>query len=152
MSDDYQAALAVALRRLEASDRFESEVRRALSRYRADVVERVLSYLREKRLLDETRTVRAAVEFNEGRRAIGADRIRATLERRGAPETLVEEAVTQTAEGDSERADDLLKSRYSEARREDRAKAGRFLYGRGFSEETIESALDSHFGGFDSDF
>jgi SOS response regulatory protein OraA/RecX len=152
MSDDFQAALAVALRRLETSDRFESEVRRALSRYDEPVVERVLSYLRERRFLDERRTVENAVVFNEGRRAVGAEKIRATLERRGAPEDLLQEAVSQTAQGDAARADALLAARYPEPKREDRVKAGRFLYGRGFGEETIESALERHFGSGDADF
>ena len=149
MSDDFQAALAVALRRLETSDRYEAEVRKALGRYSSATVEKVLSYLKEKRFLDDARTTETVLQFNEGKRAVGVEKVRQKLESRGAPEGLLHRAVTVTANGDAERAELLLKTRYADAKMEDRAKAGRFLYSRGFREETIESVLEGHFGSLD---
>lgn len=152
MPDEYEAALTAALRRLQASDRYESEVRRALSKYPSRTVDRVVAYLQENRLLDDERTTQMVVEFNEGRRAIGVERLRATLEQRGAPDELIENAVAATAQGDAERADLLLTTKFPTPVVQDRAKAGRFLYGRGFTEETIEDALERHFGSVPSEF
>lgn len=152
MADDYSAALGVALKRLEASDRYEAEVRKALTKYDPDVVERVVQYLHGQRFLDDRRTTEHVVERNEGRSAVGTERLRANLERRGAPETLIDVAVAEAAESEPERARAVLAAKFRDPQPSDRAKAGRFLYARGFSEEVIESCLDQLFGSPSEDF
>lgn len=152
MADEYSAALGVALRRLETSDRYEAEVRKALSKFDSDVVERVVQYLHGQRFLDDRRTTEHVVDRNEGRSAIGAERLRANLERRGAPEALIDAVVADAAESEPDRARAVLAAKYREPKPEDRAKAGRFLYARGFTEEVIESCLDQFFGSPSEEF
>jgi regulatory protein len=146
MTEETQAALKRALRRLETSDRYESEVRSALSGYAEPIVDEVVAILKEKRLLNDARTASNALASNSGRRAVGAGRIRERMERRGAPENLVEASVAQVAEGDAERAVLLLESKFPERAPEARPRAGRFLFGRGFDEAVVETALNGHFG------
>jgi SOS response regulatory protein OraA/RecX len=138
----FRNALARALKRLQTSDRFESEVRAALHRYDLDVVERVVEYLRRHRLLDDARTTENAVETNVGRRAVGDALLVDRLVARGADESLVAE-VLQEAEPEAARIDAILRAKYQPT--DDPAKAGRFLYGRGFSEEAIGAALEAYF-------
>ena len=141
--DAYETALAKALKRLQTSDRFESEVRFALQGHDADVVERVVEELHRRRYLNDVRTAHHVVEANSGRRAVGDAVLRQRLERRGAPEEAVETAL-ETSIPESERIDAVLSAKYRPT--DDPAKAGRFLFSRGFSEDAIESALGRYFG------
>lgn len=138
----FQDALGRALKRLQTSDRYESEVRAALRRHQPDVVERVVAYLREHRLLDDERTTRHAIEVNTGRRAVGDALLADRLVARGANEDAVADALTES-ESEAERIDAILRTKYQPT--DNRMKAGRFLYGRGFSEDAIESALERYF-------
>jgi regulatory protein len=138
----FQDALGRALKRLQTSDRYESEVRATLRRFPADVVERVVAYLRQHRLLDDERTTHQAVEVNTGRRAVGDALLADRLVARGADENLVAQALTE-AETEADRIDAILRAKYQPT--DNRMKAGRFLFSRGFSEEAIESALDRYF-------
>lgn len=146
MTEETQAALDRALRRLQASDRYEAEVRKALSGYAEVVVDEVVEILKKRRLIDDSRTTSNALEVNVGRRAVGSARFRERMERRGAPDELVDEATAQVAEGDAVTAAALLTARFAENNPKDRARAGRFLMGRGFAEEVVESAILAHFG------
>jgi len=139
---DYKAALGLALRRIETSDRFESEVRDALRRYSPDIVDRVVAYLHEKRFLNDSRTLDQAVERNAGRRALGDALLKERLVRRGADEAMVEARLAETG-SEAERIDALLAAKYQP--HDDPARAGRFLYGRGFSEDAIREALERYF-------
>ena len=138
----FRDALGRALRRLETSDRFESEVRDALRRFEPAVVDRVVAYLREHRLLDDARTAVHAVEINRGRRAVGDALLADRLVARGADEQVVTSALAE-AESEDELIEAILKAKYRPT--DPSAKAGRFLYSRGFSEEAIESALEKYF-------
>lgn len=138
----FQDALGRALKRLQASDRYESEVRVTLRRFPADVVERVVAYLRQHRLLDDERTTTHAVEINTGRRAVGDALLADRLLARGADEDAVAQALTE-AESEADRIDAILRAKYQPT--DDRMKAGRFLFSRGFSEDAIESALERYF-------
>lgn len=145
MSDEYRAALSTALKKLEASDRFESEVRKALSRYAPETVEQVVAYLKEKRFLNDERSAATVVEINQGRRAVGTYRLRQKLSQRGASEETVAAAIAAAAEEEPARADAVLAGKFRDPKPEDRAKAGRFLYSRGFGVDVIEAALDRFF-------
>jgi len=145
MSDDFQAALVVALRRLATSDRFESEVRLALAGYQESTVEEVIAHLREKRILNDRRVTDSVLRQNEGRRAVGAERLRAKLEARGAPEEEIDAAIESARESEPERASGLLLAKFPGRMEVDRARAGRFLFSRGFDVDVIESALTQHF-------
>lgn len=139
----YSEALKKALKRLQTSDRYESEVRSALSGFEADIVNRVVAELHARRYLDDARTTRHMVESNAGRRAVGDHRLRERLERRGASDSDLAAALSE-AQSEADRIDEILQTKYSPE--DDPAKAGRFLYGRGFSEEAIEAGLSRYFG------
>lgn len=141
--DAYQEALQKALKRLQTSDRFESEVRATLNAYPAETVDAVVAELHRRRYLNDERTTRGVVESNIGKRALGDAALRARLEKRGADDASVEAAMAE-APSEEERIDAILQAKY---RPEDSpAKAGRFLFGRGFSEDAISSALSRFFG------
>jgi len=145
MSDDFQAALVVALRRLKTSDRFESEVRKALAEFSEETTDEVVRHLREKRVLNDQRVTDAVVERNAGRHAVGVNKLRAKLEARGAPEAEIDIAVASVAEREPEVAINLLAVKFPGKMEGDRARAGRFLFSRGFEEDVVESALNAHF-------
>jgi SOS response regulatory protein OraA/RecX len=146
MDQDFSTAMEVALKRLAASDRFESEVRTALSMFPPEIVDRVVTHLKERRMLDDSRTTEQLLLQNQGRRAVGAERLRAKLERRGAPDSVVERAAAEATEGDGERARLLIASKYPDRTSKERNRAARLLYSRGFGEEAIEAALSATFG------
>jgi regulatory protein len=153
MTDDYPAALQTALKKLQTSDRFESEVRKALSRYGGNTVDRVVAYLKERNYLNEERTVNEVVAQNKGRRAVGIHRLKAKLEMKGVPESLISQIEVAGVPSEMERALEVLGNKYRRDNPGDRPRAGRFLFSRGFDEEVVESVLASYFGepsGFES--
>jgi regulatory protein len=159
-TDDYKKALKAALNRLKGADRFEKEVEAPLisAGFSTETVRDVVSYLKERRFVDDRRTTMNAIERRSGRRAVGREKIRAELLKRGAPEDVLDEVLNILPDADaSENLTDLLRAKFGSSDekgrygRADRARAGRFLASRGFEEESIETALDSFFGSFDND-
>jgi SOS response regulatory protein OraA/RecX len=79
-----------------------------------------------------------------GRRAAGIEKLRAELERRGAPENIIEECLAELSPANQKQGMlDALSAKFRPT--DDRAKGGRFLISRGFAEDDIESALDEFF-------
>lgn len=109
------------------------------------MVDRVVAHLKQRKLLSDERAAETYVSFRTGKRALGDDRLRAEMLRKGADERLVEEKLASI--DPNERFKDMLQLLSSRCKpSEGRAKGGRLLYSRGFSEDEIESALDSFFG------
>ncbi len=143
MSSPYDQALALALRKIRAADRFEEEIRRMLEPFETDTVDSVLANLRQQSLLNDRRTAEQFLIGHRDKKALGAQELRRRLLDRGASLQLVEELCDQV--------DDLancnaLIAKSLERFRGDRSRAGRFLLSRGFESEQIDSALDAHFG------
>lgn len=109
----------------------------------AEQAEGVLDHLRRRRIIDDRKLIQNLIERRAGKRAVGNKQLRAELLRRGAPEEEVNLALAGLGESD-ESIDDLLRSKLKPG--DSRAKAGRFLIGRGFDHEAVESALDRFFG------
>ena len=81
-----------------------------------------------------------------GKRAAGAKKIRAELQKRGAPDELIEESLgAVTSEASHVSMLDALRAKFKPG--DDRARAARFLLSRGFAEDEIEPPLDEYFGG-----
>jgi len=79
-----------------------------------------------------------------GRRAAGVDKLRAELNRRGAPEEIIDECLAQLSPTDQRRAMlDALSAKFKPT--DNRVRGARFLLGRGFAEDEIEGALDDFF-------
>ena len=143
MQDEFKCALEKALKKLQASDRFESEVRACLASFEPQTVDEVVAYLTKHRLLSNPRAAEQAVISRSGKKAVGRERLLTELEKRGAPSALIEQVLPNSEE---ERAQlrELLRAKFPPTA--DRAKAGRFLFSRGFAEDDIESELDSYLG------
>ena len=70
--------------------------------------------------------------------------MRAELERRGAPENIIEECLATLSPADQKQGMlDALSAKFKPT--DDRARGGRFLLSRGFDENDIEGALDEFF-------
>jgi len=146
MSEDsaYRDALEIALKKLRTKDRFEAEVRLFLTEFPTDVVDRVISFLKDRKIIDDRKTIINLVERYSGKRAIGLEKLRAELTERGAPEETIFAATGSLLEGERQRMLDALTAKFSPTD-DVRAKAARFLYSRGFAEEEIEAVLDRFF-------
>jgi regulatory protein len=140
-------ALKKALSALQQRDRFEAEIRILLQKahFEEHSVEKVVWYLKERRYINDRRTIINEIERRSERRAIGREKLRTELLARGASETELDELLSSGSdERELDAALSLLKSKYKPT--DDRRKGGRFLYGRGYSEDTIEQAIDRFFG------
>jgi regulatory protein len=144
--DSRTEGLKAALKFLGLRARFANEIRRHLETkgYDEDSIQYVLGFLIERRLVNDEATTKAVIERSSGKRAVGLRQLRAELERLGAPENVIAQHLAGIDVNEAERALDALKAKYKAGA--ERAKAGRFLYSRGFAEEVIESALDSFCG------
>lgn len=79
-----------------------------------------------------------------GRRAAGIEKLRAELLRRGAPEEIIEECLSELSPAVQRQAMlDALSAKFKPA--DDRARGARFLLSRGFAEDEIEGQLDEFF-------
>ncbi|MDR3691359.1 MAG: regulatory protein RecX [Fimbriimonas sp.] len=136
-------ALQTALRKLKSGDRFESEIRAFLSDFSSEAVDDVITYLKGRRIIDDTRTIQNLVERYSGKRSIGTEKLRAELLERGAPEEIVDTVMASRIASESSKMLEVLSAKFTPA--VSRAKAARFLYSRGFPDEEIESVLDRFF-------
>lgn len=135
--------LALALEFLRVRERFEAEIRAHLASKGVDVgVDETLAHLRQRKLVDDRRLIQNLIERNSGKRTVGIEKLRAELTRRGAPEAEVDSQIANLGE-QNECIDALLDKKLRPG--DNRAKAGRFLFSRGFSEEAIEDALNRRF-------
>jgi SOS response regulatory protein OraA/RecX len=140
----YREALEFALKKLRTRDRYESEVRLLLGAFEPLAVERVIRLLKERRIIDDTKTTQNLIERYSGKRSVGAERLRAELLERGAPEETVDAILGLSFADQRQTMFEALSSKFS---REgvSRVKAARFLVSRGFPEEEIEGVLDRFF-------
>ncbi len=141
---DYDSALAIALKKLRLKDRYEAEVRAFLNEFAPETVECVIRFLKDRRIIDDSKTTQTLIERNSGKRSVGIEKLRAELLERGAPEETIDAILGSDLSSESQRMLDALSARFSPD--VSRAKAARFLYSRGFPEESIEGVLDRFFG------
>lgn len=141
---DYQNALELALRKLRSRDRFEKEVRVFLSEFTPDTVDRVIEFLKDRRIIDDTKTTQTLIERHTGKRLVGIERLRAELMERGAPEETIDAVLGASNSDERLKMLEALSAKFTPA--DSRVKAARFLFSRGFPDEEIESVLDRFFG------
>ena len=150
MSSDRNEALSKALKALQKTDRTRAEVVRRLegAGFAEDVVDDVLRQLDEWGYIDDERVAKREIDMMAPSKGVGKNRIRSRLLNRGVDEELASDAIGAINE-DAElaKATALLKKRYSSE--DDFGKAGRFLLGRGFEEETVRLALAGHFPAYE---
>lgn len=137
--DSPQELKARALRYLVRREHSREELSRKLSPYAEspEILEGTLNWLESTNKLSNQRFAEARA--HQLARKYGAAKIRQDLKARGIDDYPV------SAEGDVERARQILARKYREpaTTREERAKRARFLQGRGFSYDTIRSVLST---------
>ena len=145
-------AIAIAMKSLVRRARLSGEIAQNLlaKGFSAAEAEAVLAFLAQNGLVDDEKTIQAHVGARSGRRAVGADKLRAELLRRGATEGQVEGSLDLRTEND-EVAAMLAALEGRRWKEEERSRAGRFLASRGFHEDLIPNALDRFFGPVESD-
>ena len=135
--DSPQELKARALRYLVRREHSRDELARKLSPYAEspELLEGTLNWLESTKKLSNQRFAEARV--HQLARKFGAAKIRQDLKAKGVDDYPV------SAAGDVERARQILARKYREpaTTREEHAKRARFLQGRGFSYDTIRSAL-----------
>ena len=153
--DEFKDGLKQALAKLRTGDRFAKEIEDLLLRkgISVETTHDVVSYLIERRFVDDRRTIDNAVARRSGKRAIGKELLRAELMKRGAPESLLEEALAAVpAEEEPSGALALLRARYGSGGARDRtarARAARYLASKGYELEVVDGALEAFFGSVD---
>ncbi len=135
-------ALEAGLEILRKRDQTELDVRNRLRSKGFDEsqIDRAVDRLKSQGILNDRRFAESYVRRYAALR--GAERLREELLRAGVGEELIDLAL-QSLPGDGAIA--LLRSKFSSERPSDRARAGRFLISRGFSEEEVTSALEAYF-------
>jgi len=130
------ALKARALRYLARREHSRAELHRKLLPFAASqqLLEVLLSELEGRKLLSNHRFAEMRTHILS--RKYGAAKIRQDLKSKGVPDEIVDSV---SAEGELERAREILRRKYKTpaTTREERAKRGRFLQGRGFSLDTI---------------
>lgn len=142
-ADDNPLARAGAF--LARKERFENEVRAHLADFTQNEVDEAVRQLRDRRFLDDHRAGRNLLATYAGKRSAGNEFLLAALIDRGCEAAIAAQLITELEERESEsqRARTALNARGPGLKP---ATAARFLASRGFSEESIEQALEDHFG------
>jgi len=132
---------ARALRHLVRREHSRAELARKLAPHAesSEAVQRLLDELAAKKQLSDERYAEERARCLA--RKYGAAKIRQDLRAKGVSEELADNAAAGLNE--VEKAKQILARKYRQpaATREERAKRARFLEGRGFSHDTIRSAL-----------
>jgi regulatory protein len=147
----FERAKALALRLLAHRARSEAQVRARLQRagFASEAIDAALSRLRELRFLDDAAYAQARAETLLSRGRFGPAAAAARLAGEGVPEAMALAAIRAACGQRDERA---LARECLAARRlplspgapaKERARAARFLLGRGFSEEAVRDLLSS---------
>ncbi|HVL38459.1 MAG TPA: regulatory protein RecX [Fimbriimonadaceae bacterium] len=143
----FKATLERALAELRKRPYLQEELRRKLEATQAETVSRfVIEFLSDRGFINDRETIRNHILHQSGQRGYGQERIKAELLERGAREEVVQECLQEQLglEAELQTALQALAKRFGAGA--SRARAGRFLIGRGFSEELVEEALGRYFG------
>lgn len=146
-----EQAKALALRLLAHRARTEAQIRARLERagFEAPVIDAALARLRDLRFLDDAAYAEARAETLLSRGRFGPAAAEQRLAAEGVVEATAAAAVRAACGPRDERAlaRECLASRRPalspEASPAERARAARFLLGRGFSEETVRDVLSA---------
>jgi regulatory protein len=161
-SEELSLARNRALKFLSARLRTEAEVRSDLveKEFHPGTVDRVVLHLRELRLLDDMRYARAFVHDARLRRALGRILLQKELQRKGVPQSVIQEVLAESARPEEEedvafRAASKLLERYRTSRKSipperQRARTAQFLARRGFDWQTISEVTKKLFRGEES--
>jgi regulatory protein len=135
---------ARALKYLSSREHSRLELARKLTPYaqEGDDIEALLNWLEQSRFLSEERFSESLVNRRAAR--YGNNRILSELHGHGIEGAALADLKTELAQGEGERAAQVLRRKYAEppADAETRAKQMRFLQQRGFSHRSIREAFN----------
>lgn len=143
--ESVKEALVAAAAYLKKRDLSRAEIQERLVRrgFGPEIVESCLTFLVSKRLIREELVVEKALNMARGSKAKGDSLIAEKLVARGLPLELIQSKLAESDNGtEAERAMELLKAKFP--RGGSVSKLGRFLWSRGFAEETIDSVLATY--------
>ena len=138
--------MAAAFRYLKGAEKTEAELRAhlALKGVTPGNIDRVTVYCLEKGYVSDERVAARAVELARDRVQTGRIKVGEALLRRGIESETVEDILASyTDDEELETALAFLKRKLSPT--DSPQKAARMLTTKGFSEETVRSALERHF-------
>jgi SOS response regulatory protein OraA/RecX len=142
VTSETHSAILKALRILRSRDVTRAEMLLLLKPTFDDhLIQEAIVFLDQYQLLDDLRIVRNRVEKNTGRHAVGDGFLKEKLRAKGVSEDLISLVFEQIDTSEAERAAELLQLKFKQSAT--RAKAARYLWARGFSEDTIESVIGS---------
>lgn len=129
--------IEIVIKALKQRDLTEHEVRQLLERrglsHEAD---RAIVELQKMGLLNDKRIAELTVFGNQGRMAVGDQKLIEKLLLRGVDTLIVEEAIATQEQNERDRAQAIIDVRFGGTVDD---KALRFLWSRGFSEDTLDS-------------
>ncbi|WP_050477403.1 recombination regulator RecX [Herbaspirillum rhizosphaerae] len=134
---------ARALKYLSSREHSRLELARKLTPYAQDDddIEALLNWLQESKFLSQERFSESLVHRRAGR--YGNNRILSELKSHGIDGEALGDAKLELAQGETQRAREVLSRKYAEAPTDagERAKCMRFLQQRGFSHRAIQVAV-----------
>ncbi len=145
-------AFAYAYRLLNIRPRSEKELRERLSGrgFGKDAVCEVVSFLKEKNIIDDSKFARAWIESRMRAKPKGDMALRGELRQKGVSAVIVEQALSGRSSGEAVACRDLAKKRMKAFGKLPEKKARRklfsFLAGRGFKFEAIDDVITEIFG------
>lgn len=144
MSDDTASCYRKALDLLARRSHFRAELRHKLERreFSPEAVEAALQRVAEDGYLDEHATARAFIEERLRRGPEGRARLRAELQRRGAPEDAIDTALTETTPEDDVEPARAAAARWRRTHRSGPEALARHLDRKGFSRRAILTILE----------
>ena len=141
-----QTAKNAALSLLSRREHSRHEIQEKLSRrFSTEAATHAVAELTEAGLISDRRFTRAYLTQTENK--FGREKLRQNLLSRGVSETDVDEALSEIDEDECRRAASVLAFKFGDSpltAEKSRARAGRFLYTRGFLMEDIECAVERH--------
>ncbi len=149
-STDFSAALELGLAALAKRDQPEHKIRAQLIKagFESETIDSVIERLQSKRILNDERFAHAHVRARVAK-GIGVERIRLELQQLGVDTEVILLATSAPAQDASELAFEALQRRVQKSPPLNRARAMRFLSGRGFSDDEVEHAVSLVFGAVD---
>lgn len=151
MEQGLRRALAAAYRLLARSDRSEHELRGGLAKRETppDIIDTVVEYLRERRLIDDRKFAHARAQALVRVKKVGPRYVRDALKKKGIDEKFIQEAVTETFADPLREYNEIraLIEKKSKTMKQDIAPIKRkkklfdFLLRRGFSYDAVMKAL-----------
>ncbi len=136
------SALGLASKLIAKKIRFEAELRQKLNRYPREEVDEAIEHLYKIGALDDEEALRTFCAGHQGKTILSREALAFSLEEKGVridpsllPEATVSELVRALA----------LKKYSKKADLKERARAGRWLCGRGFGDGKVEQALTQYF-------